>query len=401
MHKDLGYLRYTIFILGILLIPSKSYYLFFTSLVIWVLLFLFTCRPILSTYSKILLCFILFISVSASLRFIVSLEPNIRDFIEAFRFVPLLLVLLFRNKLNNIHQGNFINAFLIYAVIDAVVSFLQFTNNGLFSIVLGIARVYNADHHVESSLVLTHRTLGLSTGPGDHGSLMLMLLCYFISMLVTAKTVSKWKCTLGILFTCFSLVTSQSRTAFLALVVVITLLIGIFLVLGNLRKRLYAILVILVLLGFSGYVFTLLQEYQYLFSLFLHGTEINSYRLREEKWAYFFSLAIENPWMVFSGFGKEYFGADSAAMDSDYVYVFLVYGIIVFFAFACTLLRCFYKLLIKGRIFNNPFDMAILLILSGGLILSLTSSFFTDPRISSIVGLLFIASYYFNLKITT
>src|SRR5690554_5857995 len=90
----------------------------------------------------------------------------VRDYLEVVRFLPLLFLMM----INPIFDAKVLTKiFLSYVTVDFVVSVSQFAMMDVFSV---FTHLYGSAYHLDTSLLLNNRATGLSTGPGQHGTIM-------------------------------------------------------------------------------------------------------------------------------------------------------------------------------------------------------------------------------------
>ncbi len=385
---------------------NPQIYTLFCSL--FIILFIYPTRTKNSIYSKLTIYLSCFIFFTSGIRFITSFDVNFRDYLEGLRYLPLLLIFLALNKWKKLKLENLIDAVFVYLLIDALVSYLQFNSLNLYGIKNAVQLIYNSDHHYRISLGIANRTLGLSTGPGDHGAIIFVVFIIMICglfLLKTRKTIS----IIGTVISFLVILSSQSRTVFVAMSLS-SLTVVSFLLIKRSQASKFIVRGILVTVGglfvvFFNKINDFLENYRYLSTLFTRGLEINSYVAREEKWTLFISATQEKFYWLPIGWGKDFFGQSSGAMDSEYIYIYCVYGVLVFTIFVGLLIKFFFstafKLLLSSSLVNYKYNFLLFVIMSGGIVVSFTSSFLLDQRISYLLALITAAKYWedrFNLN---
>ena len=136
-----------------------------------------------------------------------------------------------------------------------------------------------------------------------------------------------------------------------------------------------------------------LLEYKYLWTLFETGLETHSYTAREDKWLMFLDKAFdEAPLMFLIGHGKAFFGQDSGAMDSEYVFFICIYGICIFLFLLYKLKKLLFHCL-KCMNINTVYPQAVIVSVFTGLCICVSSSYFVDIRIGVLFCLLVLNSY--------
>ena len=384
--------KYTLLLLFILLLPSKRSYLYFGCVSLLSLVFL-DCKKIqINVFSKLFAILFFYVFFTAGVRYFTTFTPNIRDFMEAFRFVPSLLIFLSIYKWGKIKLKNYIDASFIYILLDAIVSYMQSKSMNILGILDLIKNLYNSDNHFEISFLMDHRILGLSSGPGQHGTLIYFLLTVMFTTFFIYEERKKVSF-FGTVIAFFIIVSSQSRTALVATIIVIFLFIFFNVLKGNLKQRMFSITLSSLIIVLIPTVIKYLEKFSYLFALFTNGTNISSYSARENKWMEIINLTFEKPEWLLIGHGKDFFGMDSRAMDSEYIYIYSVYGL-PFLSIMLVLLLFFWIRSIKEWKYTSPFLKILFFITIGGAIISYTSAFFSDPKILTITSLLICSEYF-------
>ncbi|MCU5783491.1 hypothetical protein MA04_02791 [Alcanivorax balearicus MACL04] len=134
---------------------------------------------------------------------------------------------------------------------------------------------------------------------------------------------------------------------------------------------------------FTLYIFMKVMEFGYLSKVFTEGLDSNSYVSRIEKWSYLFDMAIKEPYWFLSGFGKSYFGEYAGAMDNEYVFMFLVYGVVFFLVYISFILFMMYEALrnyshIRGA--DRFLVLSFMVVTMVGLIAAWPSMFVTNLK---------------------
>ena len=202
-------------------------------------LFIYPVKLKFNIYSKLILSLILFILIGSVIRFFTSFQVNFRDYSEAIRYLPISLIFLSMERWKKIKLEKLIDAIFVYVLIDGFVSYLQVTNLDLLGIKNIVRVVYNANHHYQRSLELSNRSLGLSGGPGDHAAIVFVVFMIMMAELFLSKE-RKIICSIGAVISFLVIVSSQSRTVFVAMLVSIFISLLLFFV----KKTLANILVI-------------------------------------------------------------------------------------------------------------------------------------------------------------
>lgn len=394
---SVSYLAYTTFILVSLLIPLRGFYLYYILVSVLIVGFSINCLPqLVNRFTIPFLLLTAFVLWGALLRSFAFHGTNPRDYIEVARFMPVILVYMGLYKWRRLRMESIVDAAFIYLLIDGVVSFLQYTGQDFLGVAGLASHLYSAEHHYIRALGISHRALGLSPGPGQHGAILFILATVMLYGTFTLRSRSL-ACLLGWMVAIFGVLLSQSQTTFVVTVAIILGVLFSFLFRGTRRQQKKAA-VLLSIIGISSvYVFALItSHFRYLFSLFIYGLGRSSYQAREEKWMELFSKAMEQPGWILVGWGKDYFGAVSGAMDSGLLYIFLVYGITVFSIFVFFLVRFLVSSFRKVIIRKNAGDYRFLLffLMLGGLVYSWPGAFFTSPNVLLFLALIHAASWW-------
>jgi hypothetical protein len=391
-------LTYTAFLLVLMLAPQRQLHLYY--LIVTVLVVGFSINRIPRFVNRLSIPFLLltgFLLFGALVRSIAFSGGNARDYLEVARFFPVILVFATPFRWRHLRIGAVVDAALAYLAIDAVISVLQITGLNPGGLVTRVGRIYSSSTHLESALGISGRALGLSSGPGQHGAILFVITVVSLYGLLTLPA-RRIRCLLGFLVGLVTILLAQSQTAFVVTAAVVFGLLCVFLVRGDRHGRRTAGLILAGILGSSAYLITVIAvRFHYLFTLFVYGLGRSSYQHRQEKWADILGRAFEQPWWLPLGWGKDYFGRVSGAMDSDLLYIFSVYGAIVFAVFLILLLGFLWNTLRKVILRGNLADYRVLLfaLLLGGLVFSWPSAFFTSPNILVLLALVY-ASWWWE-----
>lgn len=373
-----------LWIIIILFFPTK-YFLIYHILIFIPLLALFTiCRPALYFESKVLLLFLLYYLTGCVIRNLFNPE-NVRDIIELFRFMPLLLFFLFRYVFDSLFVFS-IRCTIVYLLINTLVCILQYSYKANSALVTFIGYIYNSPKHFEESLLMNSRALGLSMGPNSNAVVILTCVIFILFKFKARSGLQMLIKYTSVILGLLSIILSQSQTGFITIAVVILALFIVSLIRYPLRT--FVITLLLALLGVCTLSFTSVSDMfngkdnklYYLTTLFEQGTERSSYVLREEKRNIMLEHAAESPSYAFIGWGKDYFGDFTSATDNEHLYIGLVYGPLIWFvvitsSFIISLryLRLFFQ---KGG-YQYLFVPSLIL---SGVIFALPAAFITYPQ---------------------
>jgi len=361
-----------IFIITVLFFPLKlflPYHLLLASIALFMV-----CRNkklYLGHDAKLILLLFLFILVSSVFRSVYLQTFNFRDYMELFRYVPLVLFLLVSKKYK-IEYEVLCKILFVYTAIDFSVSLFQTSGVGFIDTV---SNIYASDFHMENSLGISSRAIGLSRGPGDHGAIMAVMLTFFFSNIFYKY--NKFNI-LGCCIACLTILLSQSQTSFVAMVFVTAVILFYYLIFGRKLQRVKAQkITILLVLCSALFVIYFFKDLKYLYTLVELGTDRNSFQIRLEKMDFVHTEIAKNPELFLIGFGKDYWGDFSSAMDNEYLYIYSVYGLVVFlFAVFVALLQLTKGLLVDSSLLNK----GVYFVIIAGFVIAYPTSFFTEPR---------------------
>ncbi|WP_213946554.1 hypothetical protein [Litoribacter ruber] len=267
--------------------------------------------------------------------------------------------------------------FFIYLIIDVLVSFSQFLHLGPGSF---FANIYGSAAHIERSLGLSSRAMGLSSGPGQHGSILALFYVFFLYLLIYTD-VNKFRNIFSVFLALIGILLAQSQTSFIAITLGTIFIIFYSIVNGTVKERRTSLVVfILLLFGASSIFIIFLDELRYLYSLIELGLERNSYQVRVGRTTYVWSLATSTPLLLLIGYGKDFFGTLSGAMDNEYLYIFFIYGFFVGILFVLAIIIFVIKVLWQRSQYPKHYLMIVFTFLIG-LVIAFPTAFFTDPRL--------------------
>ena len=288
---------------------------------------------------------------------------SVRDLTEAIRLLSLLTTVA---VVLGVTDVQFVRRLLMALLLaDLIVSLSQL--QVLPSAIGGVfGHFYQSSFHLENALGISKRALGLYPDPTTHGLAMGLLALFFLGYTVNSKDTHRLIASL----TALSLVAmSQSQTAFISTVLgIVTLFFFKVITQPTLR--------VTILLGalFGGALALLLryaEELSYLFLLFKVGLNRNSFQRRIQKREDSLEIMHDEPLGVVLGWGKDYLGSTSAALDNEYLFVYLVYGLPGLFLFLAILVA----LLIHGILTKSHVLLASTVL---GVVAAYPASFFTS-----------------------
>ncbi|WP_153044094.1 hypothetical protein [Kerstersia gyiorum] len=315
-----------------------------------------------------------------------------RDASELVRVLAALMLLLVFLNFRDAEYCLLDACLIVFLILSVCVSFLQFS--GYSQLTSFFSNIYSSDLHVENSLGLSNRALGISAGPAQNGGSTGLVSIYLFFRFYFFHKKRFWSFLFllgGFLVVLFS----QSQTAFAAFCVAVFITFFWVVMSGKNKFRNLFFLIFFILLIVAVFLVEI-DRFSYLVTLFELGTERNSYQVREKTWAEMFALANNRPWGYVVGYGKSYFGDYSAAFDNEYVFFVLVYGVVFCLLFYFILLVSI-LLAIKGVILKNSPSALYLSIIFPGLLLAWPSSFFTDARMMAVF--LFVIAFWMRPRV--
>lgn len=254
------------------------------------------------------------------LRSLVGVAPvSARDLTEIIRLLALLTT---AAVLVGATEAQFARRLLLAVLLaDLLISLSQLQILPV-SIADAFSRVYQSDFHLENALGVSGRALGLFTDPTTHGLAIGLLVVFFLGDTVNGKGALSL---IALLTAMFLVALAQSQTAFIATVLG---MITFFLFNIITRPTLGSILLLGALLGGAlSMLMRFADELSYLFLLFKIGLERSSYQRRIQKREGSLEVMHNEPVGVVLGWGKDYLGGASAALDNEYLFVYLIYGL--------------------------------------------------------------------------
>jgi hypothetical protein len=392
--------RYTALLTGLLLLPAKNYFVYYglVLLVFFVLFFFLRYPKFRITFHLEYTLLLLGVAITGQFLRILFLSPTgpwIRDFYEFARFLPVILVLLFDGMWDQIEYSFLFRAAYIYVVLDLMISIVQLFNIPTFGILSVVKVVFNDPGHFESSLRIAGRTLGLSAGPGQHGLIVLMLFFILFAGFITRKSGMKDGCTiLGIFLAVLDLLLTQSQSSFAALLLGVCILSFYLLVFGmRLQKKRVLVVTLVALVVLAPLVVLLWDSLRYLSTLFVQGISRHAYTTRQEKWAIVLGMVQNKYLQLIVGFGKQYFEELGTAMDNEFLFFIVVYGVVFsFLLYSSIALFLFNALIDPKRYLENAWRVLLLGFLISGMVISWPSSFLLYPPVSVFYAVFLIGS---------
>ena len=221
-----------LFLVLLLMVPFKSLYVYYALSFILIFIFTFNERLIWNLPAKILATAITFYCFMFAFRFLTTFEPIVRDYVEVFRFFPLLYLIMKINYFKKICYDDIVRASFVYLLIDGSVTFLQFFNFNFLGIIDIVHTFYTSDGFFASDdMTVTNRSPGISAQIGAHGAI-LMSTAVIMLLGIMLKCHSRWLSQAGLVISLVLLILTQSRTSFVA-----TFILSIFVNIGMWFER--------------------------------------------------------------------------------------------------------------------------------------------------------------------
>lgn len=395
---------YAFFLVLLLITPIKSLFVFYALTFFLTFIFTFNERLMWNSPAKILATGIIFLFFMTCFRFLTSFEPIIRDYIELFRYIPLLYLMLNLNYFKNICYEDILRACFVYLMIDGGITLLQFFNFNFLGIIDIVHTYYTQDSYfISDDMNVTNRSPGLSAEIGGHGAILMSMNFIMLSGIMT-KCHYKWMPHAGFVLSLVLLILTQSRTSFVATILILFLALLLYLLFGYFKHRRKVVvistsLIFVCMIIFINY-YDSLTNIAYLMKLTDAGKNEGATAVRFAKWAGYFVAVEERPMWLLTGWGKDFFGAKSGSFDSDYLYFFFVYGPFVLMSFLLFYVRYIFKILLNFKRYAlNNFEMSFFFVLMGGALIAFFASFFLYPQIIFILFFLFCGKYWEGKKL--
>ena len=375
---------YALFIV-ILYVPTKSFFLFYGVLTTTAIAYFFANGPSRSfaTYFLSLIIVGLATAVFAS-RIIIF--QNIDDGKEIVKLIVFFLTI---NSSISASDKKTDNIFAGFVISNFAFSLLQFFHIDRFG-VPWLSNIYNADKHIEASLSYSiPRALGYSSGPAQQAAISLLLFSYFLTAILWRRnTILRLGCLLCSIST---LLLTQSKSVLIALPP--ALLIVLFLKLKNQRFTAKAISFSLALLIFTAFVFNFNEITRLLPELARLSDGIfgvSSFQDRLFNWSLMNDVFIrmDSYFMYVFGVGRSGLGAFNLAdvpFDSDYMYLYVMFGLLGGGAIILLLIAFFLRKLFQFKSLNTREKFLVVFTIFA--ITPATSfNIVFDPRVFALLG---------------
>ena len=391
--------NYALLLVLLLMVPFKSLYVYYVLSFFLIFIFTFNEGLIWNLPARILALAMTYYFFMAAFRFFTTFEPIVRDYVEVFRFFPLLYLMLKLNYFKNICYDDIVRACFVYLLIDGSVTLLQFFNLNFLGIIDIAHTFYTSDgFFLSDDMTVTNRSPGLSAQIGAHGAI-LMSTTMIMLLGIMVKCHSKWLSHAGFVLSLVLLILTQSRTSFVATGFILFFALLLYLLFGYSKQR-RNVVVIFACLSFSSMIifinyYDVLSNVGYLLKLTSSEQSGGATSVRFTKWAWYFVEAQERPMWLLTGWGKDYFGAKSGSFDNDYLYFFFVYGPFVLMFFLLLYARYIFKILLNFKRYAlKNFELSFFFMLLGGGVIALGASFFLLPQIIFLQFFLYSGKYW-------
>lgn len=275
-----------------------------------------------------------------------------------------------------------------YIIIDFILTLFQFFKID-FLLFDFISTMYNSSGHIAGLDYNSVRALGLSPGPGQHGVMGLFVFTFFITLIVFYRF--SFLRLFSLIFSFLIIVFSQSKTSFVVLFFVL-ILVMVFSLWSNRKSTKLTLFLFMSL--FFGTLFLFLddlllffRQYEKLIEL---GLGASSFQARIDKWNEMMIPIFDEPILFLFGAGRSYLdfiNVKNSVFDSDYIYVFINYGFIVFCILSLWLLYFISKSAIHFKRINIESKILLFILLSG-LVSAISINFFFDIKILLLLSIL-------------
>jgi hypothetical protein len=389
-HKGQGTTNntYSVFILALILfVPAARFDFYYVAIISVTCVVAVMQRRLLieSGFPRLLLFYFLGLIIFALGKSLVF--EKIYDLKELFKI--LIFIMIFSTT-RFMKLESFQTVLLCYISADLAISVAEFSHfsNSLTEFV---SDLYHAPNHAAfAENIGSVRAMGLSPGPGQHGSLSLVLFVFFVTCYIFDKKTKV--CLLGGVFSLMCLFLSQSKTAIFSLV----LFLIIFIVFFTFIRRFGGFVKILLVLTLSG--FFIINSQEWIFATFFEiqrisesGLAVTSLLHRFSLWDQQISGVLQSNFvLVLFGAGRGYLDFISIyhnSFDNDYVYVFVQFGVVGFIIAISLFLRSIFNGLINFR-YISVIKKSILMILISGSICALSLDVISDIKIISVFAFL-------------
>ncbi|WP_299764746.1 hypothetical protein [uncultured Dokdonia sp.] len=394
--KSLKIRKVQLFILLIFLLPqANDYRVYFSSILIYAILFFFNLKIVKSNFiARVFLFGFMFVSFFTMFRFFTIVPANYKDFTELGRLLLPTYMVLMLPFFKDFKIKDLLMPLSIIVSIDFFVSLLEFfyLQTSSSSIYQFVKTNYWATQHWHSS----YRSKGLTPGPGQHAIFGVFMFVLFLSNYLFNKNQMTKKNIVFILMTMFIIASSLSRTGVVCMIISFIFLIYFYSKKVTSIKQGFSLVAILFLfIGIGGYYAKKNSANLERVSLvFTEGTSNRSFTARVDNWGELVDVALtKEPGYLLIGWGKEFFGEIAHQTDNEFVFILLFYGLIFLMFFVLFTLRY----LIKTLFLNKKRDfisLTICTLIVVGYIFAIPSSFFFYVQNLVLFTLLLIIDYH-------
>lgn len=325
----------------------------------------------------------------ASLLTRIVIDPNfvtLRDLGEFGRWAPPLLIVALGARVIALQWSTLVNAVILYLVADLAASVLQLTATAQ---VRPLFSLFNSPLHYANSLTLSRRALGLSASPGEHGAAAAAAL---VIMLAAALNEPRSRHMIGVALATTTLLLSQSQTSFLAAAAAVTVTTAVTMLRRPLRpstRRAVMRLGVISIVALPLAIWAVGSRLRYLGWLFRLGTKRSSYQLRELQWEPVLRKWFDEPLFVLFGGGKSPFNNLTTAVDSDFIYLLVTYGVLWSALFAVLIVAGIASPLLRQP---SPRRVALCGLWVAALVSSWANAFLKDIHLMTLVALVYVST---------
>ncbi|MET3376950.1 hypothetical protein ABIC89_006030 [Variovorax boronicumulans] len=376
-----------IFLLSVLFVTTKSFYVFYGAAAFFLLILIaggvsdFRIR--VDVASGVAFVFLSSVFLIRTLYF--SNPEDLKELAKIFLFFLIVWIGFF------VKRKRIEALFSIFVVLNFLLALSQFLGFYEFGL-QAVSDHYNAEKHIEASLSYSvPRALGFSSGPGQQSVIGLFFFSYFLTLYFWSGGGTR-----RVIFASVSLaivLLSQSKTALLSFLAG-SVFLGM-LIFGRANSRgKYAVAILggvlaVVLIFGSEAIVNFFPEYARLMEFGFGVSSLNDRYVNWEEMVDSFSKEGSVFFYIF-GVGRsglEAYGAGDLPFDSDYVYVFVNFGILGVVLFVLTMifflisgLSGFKRIGIYGKI--------IVVSLFYAIPAAISLNYFIEPRLFFIYAIL-------------
>ena len=304
-----------IFICFFFFIPSANISVFYGLVAILCMAFLGKSAFKNKMVNYLIIFFLSWIVIGASYRAIFY-ESSYSIFAELIRVLFPCIIFLFIKKAG-INTEKFITILIVWCTFDVIVSALQFSH-----IRLGfIESIYYSESSLTTLKLSNPRTLGFFSGVAEHGVFFMLIFVWSYTQKFINGCRDK---RLTVIFICslISLFTSQSKTSLAGALVAVFIITLFF---GRIYARVLIATATTAVIISLDFIFANFYQFK---KLALMGLQSSSFVAREKKWGDFIEPLLNDPVLFVFGAGRAQLAQYGSTFDSDYIFIFSVFGII-------------------------------------------------------------------------